>query len=132
MDDSAVSELLDKLGCVAKSKIFYESIRHPVSNKMTSVLNGNRFLYIEPLPIGKSLPRVNSCGGLRCLIFHYGQPKVVKHLICTNCWATDHTRKNCKRSGHTPGDRKCDSYEVQQIIIAFNGEDNVLSIFFSM
>ena len=139
VDDSAVSELLDKLGCVAKSKILYEKIRHPVSNKMTSVLNGNRFLYIEPLPIGKSLPRVNSCGGLRCLIFHYGQPKVVKHLLCTNCWATDHTRKNCKseskckvckKSGHTPGDRKCDSYEVQQNIIAFNGEDNILSNFF--
>lgn len=35
-----------------------------------------------------------------------------------------------KKSGHNPGDRKCDSYEVQQNIIAFNGEDNVLSNFF--
>uniref|UniRef100_K1QR25 Interferon-induced helicase C domain-containing protein 1 n=1 Tax=Magallana gigas TaxID=29159 RepID=K1QR25_MAGGI len=42
VNDSAVSELLDKLGCVAKSKILYEKIRHPVSNNMTSVLNGNR------------------------------------------------------------------------------------------
>lgn len=79
VDDSDVSELLNNLGCVAKRKILYEKIRHPVSNKMTSVLNGNRFLYIEPLPIGKSLPRVNYCGGLRCLLFHCGQPKAVKH-----------------------------------------------------
>ena len=62
VDESAIYELLDNLKCVIKSKIIYEKIRHPVTNKMTSVLNGNRFLYIEPLPGDKHLPRVNYCG----------------------------------------------------------------------
>lgn len=67
----------------------------------------------------------------------YGQPKVVKHLLCTNRWATDHTWKNCK------SDSKCKIWkkkknnqftqrEFQQNIIAFNGENSVLSKFFSM
>lgn len=44
VNDSAVSELLDKLEVKPKSKVMYEKIRHPITNKMTSVLNGNRFL----------------------------------------------------------------------------------------
>jgi hypothetical protein len=59
VDDSAVQELLEKLKVKLKSKIIYEKIRHPVTNRMTSVLNGNRFMYIEPLPDEKHLPRIN-------------------------------------------------------------------------
>jgi ribA/ribD-fused uncharacterized protein len=63
----------------------------------------------------------------------------VKQLLCTNCWATDHTRKNCKNdskckvckcTGHSPGDPKCASYEIQNNVIAFNGGDNILSNFY--
>lgn len=72
VDDFVVFELLDKFGCVVKSKIFYEKIWYLVSNKMISVLNGNCFIYIELLFIGKFLFRVNYCGGFRCLIFYYG------------------------------------------------------------
>ena len=35
----------------------YEKIRHPETNRMTSVLNGTRFMYIDPLPEGHHLPR---------------------------------------------------------------------------
>lgn len=44
VDDSAGSELLEKLEVKPKSKVIYEKIRHPITNKMTSVLSGNRFL----------------------------------------------------------------------------------------
>ena len=58
---------------------------------MTSILNGTRFLFIELLPDGKSLPRFNYCAGIHCKIFHFGQPKNTGILLCTNCWKTDHT-----------------------------------------
>lgn len=138
IDESAVIELLDKLGVKLKSKILYENIRHPVTNKMTSILNGNRFVYVEPLENGKVLPRVNYCAGVRCLLFHYGQPKLQRNLTCTQCWESGHTAKNCKNasrcrvcknSGHKPGDSKCTSYEVQENVVSFNGENNILSNF---
>jgi ribA/ribD-fused uncharacterized protein len=60
----------------------------------------------------------------------------VKQLLCTNCWATDHSRKNCKNDskckvcrGHSPGDPKCASNEIQNNIIAFNG-GHILSNFY--
>ena len=139
VDDSAVYELLDKNDVKTKSKILYEKIRHPVTGKMTSVLNGNRFIYVEPLPDDKHLPRINYCTGIRCLIFHFGQPKMQRTLTCTNCWTSGHTRnhcnneprcKVCKTPGHEPGDPKCSEYEQLQNVIAFNGQDSVLSNFF--
>lgn len=138
IDESAVIELLDKLGVKLRSKILYEKIRHPVTNKMTSILNGNRFVYIEPLENGKVLPRVNYCAGIRCLLFHYGQPKIQRNLTCNQCWETGHTAKNCKNtprcrvcktSGHKPGDSKCISYQIQENVVSFNGENNILSFF---
>lgn len=44
---------------------------------MTSVLNGTRFLYIEPLNEGNYLnvPRTNYCACLCCDIIRAGQPK---------------------------------------------------------
>lgn len=71
VDESAVHEMLNKLKVKLTSKILYEKIRHPVTNKMTSILNGTRFMYIEPLPAGESLPKFNTCAGLRCKILHF-------------------------------------------------------------
>lgn len=31
-------------------------------------------MYIELLPDGKHLPRVNYCGGIQCKFFHFDQP----------------------------------------------------------
>ena len=46
-----------------------------------SVLNGNRFIYVEPLPDDKHLPRINYCAGIICLLFHFGQPKMQRTLV---------------------------------------------------
>ena len=139
VDDSAVLELLNKLGVKLKSKILFEKIRHPVTNKMTSILNGNRFVYSEPLDNGKSLPRVNYCAGIRCMLFHFGQPKTQRTITCTQCWDIGHTMRNCKNKprckvcknpGHKPGDQKCASYQIQENVTAFNGKDEILSNFY--
>lgn len=50
VDDSAVIGSLEKLNVSLKSEIKYEKIRHPVTHRMTSVLIGNRSLYVQPLP----------------------------------------------------------------------------------
>lgn len=85
------------------------------------------------------LPRIDYCAGLRCKLFHFGQPKSQRQLTCTKCWATDHTMKFCKNNprckvckleGHKPGDKICPSFESQSNVIEFNGEDNILSNFF--
>lgn len=89
--------MLNKLKVKLTSKILYEKIRHPVTNKITSILNGTRFMYIEPLPAGESLPKFNWCAGLRCKILHFGQPKNSHILRCTKCWKTGLTKSSiCK------------------------------------
>ena len=140
--DSAVCEMLDKLNVKLTSKIMYEKIRDPETKRMTSILNGTRFLFIEPLPDGKSLPRFNYCAGVQCKIFHFGQPKKTGNLLCTNCWKTDHTRskcsseaccKVCKQPGHSQGQAACPHYEPQKNLIPFvalSGAEDVLSNFF--
>ncbi|XP_062583223.1 uncharacterized protein LOC134244991 [Saccostrea cucullata] len=139
VSDSSVHEMLDKLCVKLVSKILYEKIRHPETNRMTSILNGTRFMFIEPLPDGKSLPRTNYCAGVQCKIFHFGQRKKTGNLVCTNCWGTNHTRsrctsatccKVCKQPGHAPGDKSCPHYEPQKHVIPFCGADDVLSNFF--
>lgn len=80
--DSAVHEMLDKLGVKPTSKILYEKIRHPETNRMTSILNGTKFLYIEPLSDERVLPRLHTCAGLQCKIFHFGQPKKASNPLC--------------------------------------------------
>lgn len=139
VDESAVHEMLNKLKVKLTSKILYEKIRHPVTNKMTSILNGTRFMYIEPLPAGESLPKFNTCAGLRCKILHFGQPKNNHILQCTNCWKTGHTKsickndsccKVCQKPGHLPGQKECPHYEVQKHIAPFSGSQDVLSNFY--
>lgn len=41
VSDISVLELLENLKLDLKSKILYEKIRHPVTKRMTTVLNGN-------------------------------------------------------------------------------------------
>ncbi|XP_062584093.1 uncharacterized protein K02A2.6-like [Saccostrea cucullata] len=48
VDDSAIHEMLNKLGVSPKSDLKYEKIRNPTNNKMTNVLNGNRFINSGP------------------------------------------------------------------------------------
>lgn len=79
--DSAVYGLLDKLKFKFTCKILYEKISHPSTNRMTSILTGTRFIYIELLPDGKHLPIINYCGGIQCKLFHFDQPKTPQ--ICS-------------------------------------------------
>lgn len=72
VDELVVVELFDKLGVKLKSKILYEKIRYLVINKMISVFNGNRFMYLEFFENGKVLFCVNYCVGICCMLFYYG------------------------------------------------------------
>lgn len=141
VDDSAIHDMLKKLGVHPKSEIKYEKIRNPTSNKMTKVLNGNRFLYIEPLEQNKALPRFSYCAGLKCKIFHRGQNVEKPPSTCTNCWETGHSFRlcqniprcsACKETGHKPGSNLCPQYieDNSNEVEAFDGKENVLSNFF--
>ena len=97
-------------------------------------------MYIQPLDDGKFLPRSSYCAGLRCTIMHKGQPNRKRPMLCTNCWGDDHLRfqceyetccKVCKESGHEPGSTKCREYDgKQRDIMAFSGQDDILSNFY--
>lgn len=52
VQDTKVVSMLLNSNVELKSEIRYKSIRNPVTEKMTSVMNGNRFVYIVPLPDG--------------------------------------------------------------------------------
>ena len=107
---------------------------------MTGIMNGNRFVYIRQLEEGNFLPRTSYCAGLRCMIYHYGQPKVKRTPLCTNCWEESHYKRDCqndsrckvcKQPGHDPGDKDCSEYvEKNPNITVFSGKDNVLSNFY--
>lgn len=56
--DTAVLEMLEKQGVKLVSKILYEKIRYPEIGRMTSILNGTRFMFVEPSTDGKYLPIV--------------------------------------------------------------------------
>ena len=131
--------MLEQFNISPTSDLKYEKIRHPVTRKMTGVLNGNRFMYIKQLPEGVHLPRSSHCAGLRCQIYHYGQPKTKRPQLCTNCWEDTHFRSQCKNNsrckvckveGHNPGEKECSAYvEEQTNLVVTNGRDSVLSNF---
>ena len=137
VDDGEILKMLKTYGCEPTSDIKLEKIRHPVTRKMTSILNGNRFIYVKPFAEGKFLPRISVCAGLKCRIFHYGQPKGKRTPLCTKCWDTTHYRfkctnaarcKVCKQEGHMPGSAECPAYiEQNSNVTAFNGKNNPLS-----
>ena len=139
VDDSAVMELLGKYDVKTKSELKYEKIRHPVTHRMTSVLNGNRFLYISPLADNKSLPRNVYCAGLKCRIFHRGQNKNRPKLQCFNCWGEGHKSDDCEEEkkcrvclqpGHAPGSELCEHYAKAKNVVAFKGKENPISNFY--
>lgn len=90
--DSAVFEMLSILKVSPKTEMFYEKLEILKQKKMTSVLNGNRFLYIEPIPPNTHLPRNEYCAGL----FHQDQHVDKPIITCTKCWQNGHNRFNCE------------------------------------
>ena len=140
VDDNEIVKMLENFNVTFTSGIKYENIRHPETRKMTGVLNGNRFIYIKPMEEGRSLPRTSYCAGLRCFIYHYGQPSYKRVPLCTNCWDNTHYRKECKnealckvckKPGHKPGDPVCEHYvEDQPHVTTFSGKKNEFSNFY--
>ena len=139
VDDDEILKMLKQFNIDITSDLKFEKIRHPVTRKMTGILNGNRFLYIKELPEGTYLPRTSYCAGLRCQIFHYGQPKLKRSPLCTNCWESTHFRnqcenpkrcKVCKSEGHEPGSELCKYYvKEQENIITTSGKGSIISNF---
>lgn len=140
VDDNEVLNMLKNFNVSFTSDIKYEKIRHPVTRKMTSILNGNRFIYVKALDEGVFLPRTSTCAGLRCSIYHHGQPSTKHNPHCTKCWEDTHfTRdcpnnkrcKVCKQEGHLPGDESCEFHvESENNVLPFAGRDNCLSNFY--
>ena len=132
--------MLENFNVVLTSPLKYENIRHPVTRKMTGILNGNRFAYAKPFPDGGYIPRTTYCAGLKCFVYHEGQPSQKRKALCTNCWKDDHFRNQCKnakcckvchKEGHEPGSQLCDAYvESQNSVRAFAGKDMILSNFY--
>ena len=140
VDDAEILKMLDSFKVDLTSPLKYENIRHPITRKMTGILNGNRFAYAKPIPDGGYLPRTTYCAGLKCYVYHEGQPSQKRKAICTNCWREGHFRHQCKntqcckvchKEDHEPGSQLCDAYvESQESVLAFNGKDMVLSNFY--
>lgn len=140
VDDNEVIKMLNDFNVSFTSELKYEKIRHPITRKMTGILNGNRFIYAKSLAEGTFLPRTATCAGLRCFIYHYGQPSAKRTPRCTNCWEEHHFSKDCpnpkrckvcKSEGHMPGDKECEFFSQDETnVIAFAGQDNCLSNFY--
>lgn len=134
VDDNEVIKMLSDFNVSFTSELKYEKIRHPITRKMTGILNGNRFIYAKSLAEGTFLPRTATCAGLRCFIYHYGQPSAKRTPRCTNCWEEHHFSKDCpnpkrckvcKSEGHMPGDKECEFFSQDKTnVIAFAGQDN--------
>lgn len=140
VDDDEVLKMLNKFNLSFNSDLKYDKIRHPETHKMTGILNGNRFIYVKALSEGTFLPRTSTCAGLKCFIYHRGQPSNKRTPYCTQCWEDSHFKKHCpnsprckvcKEEGHTPGDPACKHYtEPATNVVPFSGEKSCLSNFF--
>ena len=132
VDDGEVMKMLNKFNLSFTSDLKYEKIRHPETHKMIGILNGNRFIYAKALPQGTFLPRSSNCAGLKCFIYHYGQPSNKRTPYCTQCWEDSHIKRDCpnnprckvcKAEGHKPGDPECKHFtEPLANVIPFAGE----------
>lgn len=139
VDDQEIINMLQQHSVTLTSSIRHEKIRHPVTRKMTSVMNGNRFVYAKPLKNGTYLPRQSECAGIRCQIFHKGQPSNKREPKCTNCWGkhwlfqcTEQKKcRICLQEDHEPGSQLCSEYiENQEEVVSFAGAKNPLSNFY--
>lgn len=113
VDDNEVIKMLNDFNVSFTSELKYENIRHPITRKMTCILNGNRFIYAKSLAEGTFLPRTATCAGLRCFIYHYGQPSAKRTPRCTNCWEEHHFSKTAL----TQKDARCANLKVTCLVI---------------
>ena len=139
--NEAIKAMLAQLGVKLNKDLRYGQIRDPETNDVTGILNGDRYTYTDISLKQNPLPRHHRCAGLKCRIYHWGQPTVDKaSLFCTNCLDNGHVRSSCrkgdicracKQSGHEPGSTDCPSYGQSKTVEAFRGHEDVLSNFYA-
>lgn len=132
--------MLHSLYVTIKSDIKYKNIRNPDTRQMSNVFIGNIFLYVAPRPNNKSLLRVVTCANLNRRLYHHDQVVGDPKLQYYNCWEHGHRKQQCKNYKawrvckepvHAPVTPKCQYYEDSpKNVVAFQGEENPLSIFF--
>ncbi len=116
------------------SEIKYAHYRDE-NKKLTSLLNGDRFVWVHPSELKHPLPRHAQCGIWKCRIFHRNQfPNSTQE--CYNCYSTDHQSKNCpnerccrvcKEPRHQPGSPNCPHYMYWSEMRVFGGATDPLS-----
>ncbi len=123
-----------KMEGITASMIKYAHYRDD-NGKLTSLLNGDRFLWIDPDILKKPLPRFAQCGVWRCRLFHRNQfPNANRE--CYRCFGLDHMGKDCtnpwccrvcKEPGHKPGSMDCPHYHANFNLRPFGGEGDPMS-----
>ena len=134
--NEVIKRFMEANGVKIKNLI-YGKIRDPVTKQLLDWLNGDRIIYAEELTA--PLPRWASIDGTTVRIFHDKQIEGEK--LCTKCFKTDHTRRQCtnqqhcrccKKVGHNMGDKECEAtiQKPHSNIICVNGEEDPLSNFY--
>lgn len=131
-----IKKFLENKSVKMTSDVKYAKARDK-NGKLTEFLNGDRYVFAEKNTLlQKPLDRYSICGAFKCRIFHAGQSL---KLSCTNCFASGHTRHNCrnqtacavcKKPGHEAGQAECEKYEPQVDVCTFAGSDDPLSNFY--
>ncbi len=107
--------------------------RDPDSKLVTTLENGDRFVWVHPDQVIKPIPRNAQCGIFPCRIFYRGQ---FPPQECFNCYQTDHNKFNCpnkpackvcKEPGHKPGSPSCAHYVPKLNIKPYGGYKDPLS-----
>lgn len=89
-DELIVSEL-EGWKCKVRGKVIRQRLR--VNGQLTSCLNGDRAVYIDPPR--QSLPRHVSVASFKARIFHDGQVIEASVATCSRCLATGHHASTC-------------------------------------
>ena len=140
-DNNAIETFLQKQGLKLTKSVQYGKIRNPETKELTDCYSGDRIVYYYVKPFQKDIPRTVYIGSTRVRIFYFGQPKVTREMLCTNCFGTDHFRsrcsnasvcKKCRSPNHATGDDKCDAPkdEPYKKVTVFQGKDDVLSNYY--
>ena len=131
--NAAIEEYLKTNGINMTKKTEYGFMRSN-SKELTDCYNGHIFVYIESDSLKEPLPRFVNLGAYTVKLFHDGQQIGPKERLCTNCFKTDHRRRQCqnpsacrvcKKPGHMAGDKTCS--ETHGTVTPFQKKDNIFS-----
>ncbi len=116
------------------SQIRYSNYRDE-EGKLTSLLNGDRFVWVDPDKLKRPLPRNAQCGIWKCRLFHKNQfPNSQKE--CYKCFSVEHLGRNCpnqwcckvcKEPGHKPGSIDCPHFKMNWYMRPFGGKGDPMS-----